>query len=131
MMHCGSGCIAPYIRDLGIRWRSASCPNRFTPRERAPGTHWIGVWVGPRASLDAVVKRKIPSPCQKSNPQSSSPWLTYPSSLIMRFNKTGCNVCVFSSWSLIILFFLLMANSFDWLFTETKYFLLTTLIVRQ
>jgi hypothetical protein len=30
--------------------------------ERASDTHWIGVWVGPRAVLDAVVKRKIPSP---------------------------------------------------------------------
>jgi hypothetical protein len=30
--------------------------------KRAPGTHWIGGWVGPRAILDAVVKRKIPSP---------------------------------------------------------------------
>jgi hypothetical protein len=30
----------------------------FTPRKRA---HWIGGWVGPRAVLDAVVKRKIPS----------------------------------------------------------------------
>jgi hypothetical protein len=37
------------------------------PRERVPGTHWIGGWVGPRAVLDAVVKRKIPSPCQESN----------------------------------------------------------------
>jgi hypothetical protein len=33
----------------------ASRPRRFTPRERAPGTHWIGGWVGPRAVLDAVV----------------------------------------------------------------------------
>jgi hypothetical protein len=24
-------------------------------------THWLGGWVGPRAGLDAVVKRKIPS----------------------------------------------------------------------
>jgi hypothetical protein len=42
---------------------------RFTPRERAPGTHWIGGWVGTRAVLDAVVKRKIPSPRQESNPR--------------------------------------------------------------
>jgi hypothetical protein len=28
---------------------SASRPGRFTPRERAPGVHWIGGWVGPRA----------------------------------------------------------------------------------
>jgi hypothetical protein len=38
--------------------------------ERAPGTHWIGGWVGPRANLDAVVERKIPSPCQESNPRT-------------------------------------------------------------
>jgi hypothetical protein len=25
---------------------------------RNPGTHWTGIWVGPRACLDAVVKRK-------------------------------------------------------------------------
>jgi hypothetical protein len=51
----------------GGEW-SASHPSHFTPRETAPGTHWIGGWVGPRAGLDAVVKRKIPSPCQDSNP---------------------------------------------------------------
>jgi len=37
-------------------------PGHFTPRERALGTHWIGCWVGLRASLDMVVKRNIPSP---------------------------------------------------------------------
>jgi hypothetical protein len=41
---------------------SASRPGRFTPRDTAPGTHWKGGWVGPRAGPDAVVKRKIPSP---------------------------------------------------------------------
>jgi hypothetical protein len=30
----------------------------------------IGVWVGPRAVLDMVVKRKIPSPCWESNPRT-------------------------------------------------------------
>jgi hypothetical protein len=35
---------------------SASRPGRFTPRERAPGTHGIGGWVGPRAVLDTVVE---------------------------------------------------------------------------
>jgi hypothetical protein len=40
---------------------SASRSGRFTPRERAPGTRLRGGWVGPRAVLDAVVKRKIPS----------------------------------------------------------------------
>jgi hypothetical protein len=51
----------------GGEW-SASRPGRFTPRERAPGTHWIGGWVGPRDILDAVVKRKIPSSCREWNP---------------------------------------------------------------
>jgi hypothetical protein len=49
----------------GGEW-SASRPGRFTPREIAHGTHWIGGWVGPRAVLDAVMKRKIPSPGRKS-----------------------------------------------------------------
>jgi hypothetical protein len=26
---------------------------------RSPGTYWVGGWMGPRASLDAVDKRKI------------------------------------------------------------------------
>jgi len=43
----------------GGEW-SASRPGYFTPRERAPGTHWIGDWVGTRAVLDAVVKRNFP-----------------------------------------------------------------------
>jgi len=30
----------------------------FTPGERAPGSHWTGSWMGPRAGLGAVVKRK-------------------------------------------------------------------------
>jgi hypothetical protein len=53
----------------GGEW-SASRPGRLTPRERAPGAHWIGGWVGPRAVLDAVVKRKIPSPLRESNPRT-------------------------------------------------------------
>jgi hypothetical protein len=53
----------------GGEW-SASRPGRFTPRKRAPGTHWIGGWVGPRAVLDVVVKRKIPSHRRESNPRT-------------------------------------------------------------
>jgi hypothetical protein len=68
----GNGVIAP--RNLtsaldGGEW-SASRPGRFTPRERAPGTHWIGGWLGPRAGLDTVVNRKIPSPRRESNPRT-------------------------------------------------------------
>jgi hypothetical protein len=51
----------------GSEW-SASRPARFTPRERAPSTHWIGSWVSPTIVLDRVVKRKIPSLRRESNP---------------------------------------------------------------
>jgi hypothetical protein len=40
------------------------------PEKETPGTHWIGDWVGLRAVLDAVLKRKIPSPFRESNPRT-------------------------------------------------------------
>jgi hypothetical protein len=44
-VHWGSGGIAPRILLTsaldGDEW-SASRPGRFTPKERAPDTHWIG-----------------------------------------------------------------------------------------
>jgi hypothetical protein len=63
--------VAPRILDLGTRWRwvVSFTPRPLYPRERAPSTHWIGGWVGPRAGLDAEVKRKIPSPCLESKPR--------------------------------------------------------------
>jgi hypothetical protein len=39
--------------------------------ERAPGTHWVGVWVGPGAGLDDVEKRKLLNLSGDSNPDSS------------------------------------------------------------
>jgi hypothetical protein len=56
----------------GGEW-SASRPGRFIRRERAPGTHWIGGWVGRIAGPHPVVKIEISSPYRDSNPQSSSP----------------------------------------------------------
>jgi hypothetical protein len=44
----GSGGIAPPFLTSALdggEW-SASRPYRFTPGERAPGTHWIGGWLG-------------------------------------------------------------------------------------
>jgi hypothetical protein len=61
--------IYPLILKLalaGYEW-SASRPGHFIPRERAPSTHRIEGWVGPRAVLHTVVKRKIPSPILESN----------------------------------------------------------------
>jgi hypothetical protein len=48
--------------------RQLHAPPALSPG-KAPGTHWIGGWVGPRAVLDAVV-RKIPSPRRESNPKT-------------------------------------------------------------
>jgi hypothetical protein len=46
-------------------------PAALPPRkERAPDTHWIGGWVGPRAVLEAVVKIKIPNPHREENPRT-------------------------------------------------------------
>jgi hypothetical protein len=67
----GSEGITPHSLTLALDGCecSASCPVRFTSRERAPGIHCIGGWVGLRAGLDEVSKRKIPSPRRESNPQ--------------------------------------------------------------
>jgi hypothetical protein len=45
-------------------------PAALPPGKEAPSTPWTGGWVGPRAVLDVVVKRKIPSPRRKSNPRT-------------------------------------------------------------
>jgi len=36
--------------------------------ERAPDTHLIGGWAGPRAGLDTESKRKIPTPAGNRTP---------------------------------------------------------------
>jgi hypothetical protein len=48
------------ILDLGTIWSSvvSFTPRQLYLRERAPGTHWIGGWVGPTARLDVMEKRK-------------------------------------------------------------------------
>jgi hypothetical protein len=78
---------------------SASHPGRFTPKERDPGTHWIGGWVGPRASLDVMSKRKITSSRQESKPdrpaRSQSLYQpSYPGSLIW---TSACNMVKWES----------------------------------
>jgi hypothetical protein len=52
----------------GGMW-SASRPGRFITGERFhSAAHRLGGWVGPRAGLDWVAKRKIPCPCRESDP---------------------------------------------------------------
>jgi hypothetical protein len=57
----GSGCIDPIFLTLALvggEW-STSRPGRFTPGERAPGTHSIGSWVDLRAGLNDLERRKF------------------------------------------------------------------------
>jgi hypothetical protein len=52
----GSGGVAPpFLTSIldGGEW-SDSSPSRFTPGERALGTHCIEGWVSPRAGLGAM-----------------------------------------------------------------------------
>jgi hypothetical protein len=70
---------------VGGEW-SASRSDRFTLGDRAPGTHWIGGWVDPRAGLHNMEKWKflIPSGLELRPlgcPASSKSlyWLRYPS----------------------------------------------------
>jgi hypothetical protein len=77
-------------------------PAALAPAERATGTHFIGVCMGPRAGLDTVVKRKKSSSCRKSNPRYPTPIpvtvLTEMSRLIKCYNY----MCRCSSVSIVI-----------------------------
>jgi len=57
----GSGSVVEHILNLSTRWKWVV---NFTSwplylQERTPGTHWRRGWVGTRAGLDRVAKRKI------------------------------------------------------------------------
>jgi hypothetical protein len=58
----GHGGNVPCIPNL-----CTSCSDYFTPVEIVIYTHWIEGWVGQRAILDRVVKRKVPAH-QESKP---------------------------------------------------------------
>jgi hypothetical protein len=75
--------------------RSTSRPGRFTSVEKAPGTHWIGGWVGPRAGLDDIKKRKLlPLPglelrsLRRPARNQSLYRLRYPGSLVLPWNTS-------------------------------------------
>jgi hypothetical protein len=71
----------------GGEW-SASRPGRFTSEAGAPGTHWIGSWVDPRAGLN---EEKIldPTGARTQIVLSSEP--TALSRLSIRFEVSGLN----------------------------------------
>jgi hypothetical protein len=69
--HMGNGSIAPPFLTSALdggEW-SASRPCRFTHRERAPRTHWIGGWVGPQNRSERYgEEKKISYPAGNINP---------------------------------------------------------------
>jgi len=75
------GGIAPRILNLGARWRwvVSFTPGRFTPGERAPGTHWIGRWVGPESVWTLWQREKFSSPAQNRTAvaQRYTDWATH------------------------------------------------------
>jgi hypothetical protein len=63
------GIVSPFLTPaLDGGERSASRPGCFTSGEIVTGTHWIGGWVGPRACLHTMEKRKILRICLELNP---------------------------------------------------------------
>jgi hypothetical protein len=44
-----------------------SCSGRFISEVKIIGTHWIGIWMGAGAGMNAISKRKIPCAYRKSN----------------------------------------------------------------
>jgi len=65
----GSGDMAPRILDFGTRWGewSASRPSRFSPRQRASGTHWIGD-CGPQNRSGRGCEERSPRPLPGHEP---------------------------------------------------------------
>jgi hypothetical protein len=62
------GIALPFLTSIPIGGdRSASRPCCFTPGDRAPGSHWIGGWVGPGAGMDAMENKNITCSCQELN----------------------------------------------------------------
>jgi hypothetical protein len=75
----GSGGIAPPFLTSTQIWGewSASLPAHFTTQERVPSAHWIGDWVDPKSSLDAMEKIKTPPPAGNPTPGRPNRNYTY------------------------------------------------------
>jgi hypothetical protein len=100
-------------------------PRQLYPGKRAPGTHWIGGGVGPRAGLDDVEKRKFfPPPGLELRPlgdparRQSLYRLRYPGPLyriLLRYSATfsHINTFVFHIMLLTFLFLLFILACFE------------------
>jgi len=86
--------------DTMWRWVVASRPDRFTPKERAPGTHWIGAWVGPRAGIEERNSQSPPGiePRSSDRPARKSYLCPFCSqNVLMRLHYLSTPVCNYTS----------------------------------
>jgi hypothetical protein len=65
MTQSGNFWIHPRILDLDVRWRWVVS---FTSRLLYPGARFLVGWVGPRAGLDTLAMKNIPSPAGNRTP---------------------------------------------------------------
>jgi hypothetical protein len=81
-------------------------PAEFYPRERNPGTHWIGGWVDLRAGLDAEAKEKSFAPVWGRTPVVQSvvrhctDWATPAPFVVLEILRL-CNMCNLTGHSTI------------------------------
>jgi hypothetical protein len=89
--HMGDWRCSSTILNLGARWRWVVTfrPAAIFPGKRVPGTYWVEGWVGLRACLNTVEKRREEVfPYRKLNPSCSTRslllyWLSYAGSQVM------------------------------------------------
>ena len=93
---------APLIHNLGSRWRWAVnfAPRSLCPRERNPGTHWIGGWVGPRAGMDGFGEEKISCSCRDSNHERSISYPCHHTDYAILLSTTNINI-----WNILHIYF--------------------------
>jgi hypothetical protein len=108
----------------GGEW-SASHPGRFTPREGAPDTLWIGGWVDPRASLDTVSKETNSQP--PPGFESRSSYRPGRSQSLYRLSYPGCISLhnKMRKFSFVSLYVFQVAQVFCNVSFSLEYFLLT------
>jgi hypothetical protein len=93
--HMGEWRYSSTILDLGVRWRwmVSSTPRPLFPGKSPPGTHWIGGWLRPTGSLDAMGKSKKFYPAGNRTPAVQPIAYCYPDSFcLMWLRKIMTNI---------------------------------------
>jgi hypothetical protein len=89
-MNGGSGGIVPLVLSFSSSWRQVVS---FTPRPLLPRGWRPCYWFVPRASLDAVAKRKISTPARNRTPSAQYVQrMTFPGSHNNNKNSSSVNV---------------------------------------